>query len=61
MSDIVASPETKYMLFMLSHKTYYFLHATLCSEDTNPMKIITDHSFHQGQPFLIIYGDITTG
>ena len=47
----------------VTHALFYFLHAILCHEHTNPPRTIIERSFHhccQGRPFLTEHCDVTT-
>ena len=54
---------TKKSLFTVTNVLFYFLHAILCHEHTNPLRTIIDRSFRHcchGRPFLIEHCDVTT-
>ena len=53
----------KKSLFTVTNVLFYFLHAILCHEHTNPLKIIIERSFRhccQGWHFLTQHCDVTT-
>ena len=53
----------KKSLFTVTNVLFYFLHAILCHEHTNPLRTITERSFRhccQGRPFLTEHCDVTT-
>ena len=53
----------KKSLFTVRNVLFYFLHAILCHDHTNPLRTIIEHSFRhccQGQPFLTEHCDVTT-
>ena len=59
----IASRVTKKSLFTITNVLFYFLHAILCHEDTNPLRTIIECSFRhccQGRPFLTEHCDVTT-
>ena len=50
-------------LFTVTNVLFYFLHAILCHEHTNPLRTIIERSFRhccQGRPFLTEHCDVTT-
>ena len=53
----------KKSLFTVTNVLFYFLHAILCHEHTNPLRSIIERSFRhccQGRPFLTEHCDVTT-
>ena len=53
----------KKSLFTVTNVLFYFLHAILCNEHTNPLRTIIERSFRhccQGRPFLTEHCDVTT-
>ena len=53
----------KKSLFTVTNVLFYFLHAILCREHTNPLRTIIERSFRhccQGRPFLTEHCDVTT-
>ena len=53
----------KKSLFTVTNVLFYFLHAILCHEHTNPLRTIIECSFRhccQGRPFQTEHSDITT-
>ena len=53
----------KKSFFTVTNVLFYFLHATLCHEHTNPLRTIIERSFRhccQGRPFLTEHCDVTT-
>ena len=59
----IASRVTKKSLFTVANVLFYFLHAILCHEHTNPLRTIIERSFRhccQGRPFLTEHCDVTT-
>ena len=53
----------KKSLFTVTNVLFYFLHAILCHEHTNPLRTIIERSFRhccQGRPFLTEHCDVTT-
>ena len=53
----------KKSLFTVTNVLFYFLHAILCHEHTNPLKTTIERSFRhccQGRPFLTEHCDVTT-
>ena len=59
----IASQVTKNLLFTVMNVLFYFLHAILCHENTNPLRTIIERSFRhccQGWPFLTEHCDVTT-
>ena len=53
----------KKSLFTVTNVLFYFLHAILCHELTNPLRTIIERSFRhccQGRPFLTEHCDVTT-
>ena len=59
----IASRVTKKSLFTVTNVLFYFLHAILCHEHTNPLRTIIEGSFRhscQGRPFLTEHCDVTT-
>ena len=59
----IASRVTKKSLFTVTNVLFYFLHAILCHEHTNPLRTIIERSFRhccQGRPFLTEHCDVTT-
>ena len=54
---------TKKSFFTVTNVSFYFLHAILCHEHTNPLRTIIKRSFRhccQGRPFLTEHCDVTT-
>ena len=48
---------------IVTNVLFYFLHAILCHEHTNPLRTIIERSFchcYQGRPFLTEHCDVTT-
>ena len=59
----IASLVTKKSLFTITNVLFYFLHAILCHEHTNPLRTIIERSFRHcclGRPFLTEHCDVTT-
>ena len=59
----IASRVTKKSLFTVTNVLFYFLHAILCHEHTNPLKTIIERSFRhccQGWHFLTQHYDVIT-
>ena len=59
----IASLVTKKFVIHSNELLFYFLHAILCHEHTNPLRTIIERSFHhccQGGPFLTEHCDVTT-
>ena len=59
----IASQETKKIIIHSIHILCHYLHATLCSEHTDGMKIVIDHSCrncHRRRPLPIPYCKSTT-
>ena len=55
--------DKKKSLFTVTNVLFYFLHAILCHEHTNPLSTIIERSFRhccQGRPFLTEHCDVTT-
>ena len=53
----------KQSLFTVTNVLFYFLHASLCHEHTNPLRTIIERSFRhccQWRPFLTEHCDVTT-
>ena len=61
---IAESPhEWQKSLFTVANVLFYFLHAILCHEHTNPLRTIIERSIRhccQGRPFLTEHCDVTT-